>query len=315
MKQPRKLFAFLLALALVLTLLPASVFAAPGALNTPAGDPGIVDGILDVGHYFISEWCEITGDVNFTVDVPESGVIDLNAALAAENAPSGTYHVTVFGWNEMVNEFEEPHILFEGDYAYPGVTSFNLKIAGTEVNSGNMNDVLGNGIFTFDGDHTLTIHGSYTPEDTGSRPIIDNYGCEGLVIYTETGPTELICDNEPVIRLSKDTTFSGKALTVWNGMALGRTVVVDSGVTVTVKDAMLNVASSLMWSELGALSGPVISGGHWVIDNAYLDSSSYMDRADPFLFESLTLIGCYIHTPEAAGSVTTAPTSWTRTGT
>ena len=116
----KRLFALFLALALVLTVLPFSVLALPGEPNPPVSYE-IVDGILNVGHDYVSEWYVISDSQGAQIcedDVPDSGVIDLKAALAAQNAPYGTYHVTVYGWNEMVSEFEEPHILFDGDYAY-----------------------------------------------------------------------------------------------------------------------------------------------------------------------------------------------------
>ena len=114
----KRIVSLLLTLALVLTVLPLSVLAAPAVSNRFFRDVEIVDGVIDVGDDYVSEWCEVSGAVSFTVDITDSGVVDLNALLAARDAPSGTYHVAVYGTNyTMVPELLVV-TLFDGDYVY-----------------------------------------------------------------------------------------------------------------------------------------------------------------------------------------------------
>ena len=192
----KRLFALLLALALVLTVLPFSVLALPGEPNPPVSYE-IVDGILIVdSNRYAYEWCVFSGAVSFRVDVPETGVIDLNAALAAQNAPSGSYNVIVYGWNMMIDHNETPHEMFEGDYLYtnpdnPTPISYNVKIDGKELTSTYIKD-FDTSCWSFDGQHTLSItkgfNGGYDtvvdiePYILHGRDAIDNYGHAGLVI-------------------------------------------------------------------------------------------------------------------------------------
>lgn len=197
----KRLFALLLALALVLTVLPLSVLAAPEAPNLPAYE--IVDGILNVGYDYVSEWYVISDSQGAQIcedDVPDSGVIDLKAALGAQNAPFGTYHVTVFGWNEMVSEFEEPHILFDGDYAYtkpiPPSVWYDLYINDVQVTDVNQNDVLGNQVFSFDPDTaTLTLNGRSTSYAVANVNLIDNQ-IDGLTVCVAQDTTLEITNDD-----------------------------------------------------------------------------------------------------------------------
>ncbi len=198
----KRLFALFLALALVLTVLPLSVLALPGEPNPPVAYE-IVDGILNVGRDYVSEWYVISDSQGAQIcedDVPDSGVIDLKAALAAQNAPFGTYHVTVFGWNEMVSEFEEPHILFDGDYAYtkpiPATVWYDLYINDVQVTDVNQNDVLGNQVFSFDPDTaTLTLNGRSTSYAVANVNLIDNQ-IDGLTVCVAQDTTLEITNDD-----------------------------------------------------------------------------------------------------------------------
>ena len=61
--------------------------------------------------------------------------------------------------------------------------SYDLYIAGTQVNSRNREDILGNGVFSFDGVNTLFVHGDFNY--TGSKTLIRN-GIDGLTVRTES---------------------------------------------------------------------------------------------------------------------------------
>ena len=61
-------------------------------------------------------------------------------------------------------------------------TPFDLYVAGTQVGTQNREDILGNGVFSFDGVNTLFIHGDYGY--SGTEPLIKN-GIDGLIIQTD----------------------------------------------------------------------------------------------------------------------------------
>ena len=66
----------------------------------------------------------------------------------------------------------------------PNVTEYGLRVDGTEVTSANMSDILGNGIFSFDGESTLTVSGDYSSPASNDQllPVIENYGLDGLTV-------------------------------------------------------------------------------------------------------------------------------------
>ena len=64
----------------------------------------------------------------------------------------------------------------------PNVTEYGLRVDGTEVTSANMSDILGNGIFSFDGEGTLTVTGDYDNRSDLLRPVIENYGVDDLTV-------------------------------------------------------------------------------------------------------------------------------------
>ena len=289
----KRLFALLLALALVLTVLPFSVLAMPGEPNPPVSYE-IVDGILIVDYNYIYEWCVISGAVSFRFDVPEDGVIDLNAALAAQNAPSGSYHVIVYGWNMMIAQDETPHIMFEGDYLYTNPdnppVSYNVKIDGEELTSTYIKDFY-TSCWSFDGQHTLSIAKDFTagfdtvhdfdPFINRGRDAVDNYGHAGLVIdfvnYSEIktfeGPQTVYYENNPrVLHVGANTTIQGagggKLYTENEGGAYssgtGCAVEVDPNQTLTVQDTDIQVESKYGYPLRGG------SGAKLVVNHAGL---------------------------------------------
>lgn len=106
----------------------------------------------------------------------------------------------------------------------PSSTTYEgIKIRGKEVTSLNKNDILGDGVFSYDPDSkTLYIRKDYydynnDEEYTGS--LIENTGIDGLTINADDGTNSVSLDgfdeeNAAPIKLSKNTTFTGKLLVI-----------------------------------------------------------------------------------------------------
>ncbi len=108
--------------------------------------------------------------------------------------------------------------------------AYDLTIAGTQVDSGNCDDILGNGIFSFQpGTNTLNINGSY--QDDSERIIVSKIS--GLTINTAQDVT-LDNGSNTCILLEADTTITGPGkLTV-----KGNTGIYASGsLTLTLRGA------------------------------------------------------------------------------
>ena len=75
---------------------------------------------------------------------------------------------------------------YAAEIAFHLNTNFDLYIAGTQVTSRNRADILGKGVFSFDGVDTLFIHGDYIADM--SEYVIRN-GIDGLTIRTDKDST------------------------------------------------------------------------------------------------------------------------------
>ena len=144
---------------------------------------------------------------------------------------------------------------------------FDLTVDGTKVTTRNMDDVLGNGVFSFDGFRTLTVSGSYT----GSKDVISNNGVESLVIRAEKDSV-LTCtreSNSPIL-LRADTTITGPGKLTLSGGDTGVYLTKTDG-TLTIRDASLNVSGN--WGVGGTNSANnavlVIDHADIVIDSGY----------------------------------------------
>ena len=87
------------------------------------------------------------------------------------------------------------------------VEYYFLLIDGTPVTSRNLKDVLGNGVFSFDGLSTLTIRGDYSGRTT--EPLIES-ALPGLTVRTEQNVTLTAKDTGILVNAS--TTFTGPGL-------------------------------------------------------------------------------------------------------
>ncbi len=134
---------------------------------------------------------------------------------------------TLYGGNQTVTEAVITAIPYE---------EYDLTIDGVTASSHNRSDVLGNGVFSFDGDHTLTVSGSYAASGT----IIDS-SISGLVIRTETDSV-LSTAAGSCMDLKGQTELCGEgALTL---STPGDHGIVVSGCQLTLNGAQLAVTST-----------------------------------------------------------------------
>ena len=165
---------------------------------------------------------------------------------------------------------------------------FDLTVDGTKVTTRNMDDVLGNGVFSFDGFRTLTVSGSYT----GSKDVISNNGMDGLVIRVEADSV-LTCtreSNSPIL-LRADTTITGPGKLTLSGGDTGVYLTKTDG-TLTVRDASLNVSGN--WG-IGGTNGK--NEAVLVIDHAEITVDSGYGAICDF-GGGITLTDCEIAMPE-----------------
>ena len=110
--------------------------------------------------------------------------------------------------------FSDGAVVYESGDPAPNIElesfqEYQLRIDGNLVDDSNRNDILGNGIFSFDGDHTLSVKGDFT---TYNLNIIEN-GIPGLVIRIEMDSSlrvEGMTGNMGVCILAlEDTTITG----------------------------------------------------------------------------------------------------------
>ncbi len=137
----------------------------------------------DVSSYEKSGWIGLDVDMDGSYDLSiggqEEGYVIFNLLKSA--SLSGDNYAFTLG-DEARDEIDESG---EGMYArqivFHLLDHYDLYVDGTEVTSRNRGDVLGNGVFSFDGG-TLTVDGDYS--STGSEPLIRN-GIDGLTVRTE----------------------------------------------------------------------------------------------------------------------------------
>ncbi len=236
-----------------------------------------------------------------TITVPAGGVL----TTVSMGFPDGKF-------TREMTVIAEPDGTPAAHAVITGPVCYGLRVDGTEVTDANMNDVLDNGVFTFEpATNTLTIHDNYYGKDDFTA-IIDNYGCNGLVITTE-GDVELASMNT-TLSLSKDTTFTGGPLKVAAGEAyrLKQAVVVTDGAAVTLQDADLSLASLYDSSILKHVGDPnnlrdgfcVVEGGNWLISNSSLhvssaDANGYNSRWPAILADHIALQNCYFVDPDS----------------
>ncbi len=182
---------------------------------------------------------------------------------------------------------------YKGRVVIEGVTAYDLTIAGTTVNSANCNDILGNGVFSYDdATKTLTINGNFTYTD--GNHVVESY-VDGLTINVAGNSTIVSSSNSTMIYLCNNSTITGGKLTLMcthpNNDGLGIYLSASSGEVLTIKDATIDITGSgFEWGITGS------SLVELVIDNSDVTATAhnYGVIAD---WGGITLNGCYVDTP------------------
>ncbi|WP_173350082.1 dockerin type I repeat-containing protein [Ruminococcus flavefaciens] len=145
----------------------------------------IKDADIDVNFDIFGTSTTALNVINSNVNVGRS-VYDFNGGITLDNcyikSPEKSY---VNGSKIVKGDYNAPIKIVPGtdpDPYFPPVSA-GIKIGATEVNSDNADDVLGDGVFSFDADtKTLNINGEYDGT-------ILNISCDGLIINTVSDST------------------------------------------------------------------------------------------------------------------------------
>ncbi len=188
--------------------------------------------------------------------------------------------------HEMGKDIVIPYAVVEGfnnynTYGYE-IYSSCLKIGGKDVTKDNCNDILGNGVFSYDlWTKTLHIKGNY---DAGIGTQLISSKVEGLTISIDEQSSAT-----GVITLNGDTTITGgNRLSLSNG-SYGNTIEIMDAV-LTVKDASLMIDSYISFVGIGE--------SELIVDDAeiYDFSMSQFSRD----LDSIELKNCKITYPTSA---------------
>ena len=222
-----------------------------------------------------------------TVAIHSIESFELGAGMYITTPEGGQYNASLGGIS--VNGTQ----LYAGNLVIEGATAYDLYVAGTTVTSVNHNDILGNGIFSYDNDtKTLTINGDYTYTD--GNHVVESY-VDGLTINVAGNSTIVSSSNSTMIYLCNNSTITGGKLTLMcthpNNDGLGIYFNASSGEVLTIKDATIDITGSgFEWGITGS------SLVELVIDNSDVTATAhnYGAIAD---WGGITLNGCYVDTP------------------
>ena len=182
----------------------------------------------------------------------------------------------------------------------PVQLEYDLIVGGKRVTFSNQSDILGNGVFSFDGENTLTISGNYSSD----KEIIVNEGVRGLRIVVEKD-SALTSTASNAMRIQADTTITGGRLELNapSSSKCGIYVFADkntpSTVTLTLQNADLVVRGAI------GISGPLsehTSKTSLVVDSSNVVSVAQEDGAVCDFGGGITITGCEIEKP-AGGKI------------
>lgn len=160
----------------------------------------------------------------------------------------------------------------------------NLYVCGTQVKYSNRNDILGNGVFSYDmAENTLNIKGSM--DYTGDEYIINNKE-KGLTINV-TADALLTSANESVIFIDEDTKITGKGKLQLQSEKYCAIVVETADLL--IEDAHIEAAGR--WGIGGSSMGENLG-----IDNSSLRIVSSVGAVTDFL--DVELMNCSITSPQ-----------------
>ena len=164
---------------------------------------------------------------------------------------------------------------------------YGLEIAGVQVTSLNRRDVLRNGAFSFDGDHTLTVKKDYRTD----KRLIYNRGIEGLVIKVNSF-TILRSTGAEALVASKNTTVTGPGeLSLRSSDDCG-VYVPNYAATLTIADTTVDVSGK--WGIAGPSNA---NSTKLVIDHASVTAEGSSGAVCDF-DGGITLRHCTLVQPE-----------------
>ena len=167
---------------------------------------------------------------------------------------------------------------------------FDLYVASTRVTSRNSSDILGDGVFSFNGVDMLTINGDYTLKTPVK--LVENKGVDGLVINVAGNSTisQDVNVETNVIDLSANTTITGDGLLTINANAIG--ISVKNGAVLTVANANVEV------NGLYPITGNIGGNESLVIISSFVNISARGSAAVDDFNGGISLIDCIIASPE-----------------
>ena len=174
---------------------------------------------------------------------------------------------------------------------------YDLRINGTYVTKFNRDDILGNGVFSYDNStKTLAVKGSCSVSGSGgnynTNPLIEN-SIRGLTIDIQKNAA--LKSDYPVLELYADTTLTGAGyLTVLS--TCGDGISVENGAQLTISDLSASVSSQ----NSRGIAGMLGSGKESLIVS---NSSLFIRSASSTIgavygFKTITLDGCSIVSPK-----------------
>ena len=180
-----------------------------------------------------------------------------------------------------------------------GAVKYDLWIAGVEVTKANRADILGNGVFSFDGDHTLSIHGDYSKDmESAEEACLINCGMSGLVINV-TADSNIEMKNSGTgstcILVSADTTITGEGKLTLDTDAIA---IQAKGSCGTLKLDHLSLL--VKYAQRGISGEKYGAGTKLFIDSSDVEVKYTIDDCAVLHFDSITLTGCQITAPSDA---------------
>ena len=218
-----------------------------------------------------------SGEVQWTSSNPSVATVSdgkVTISSSAEVAGSAVITATVNGHQA------ECKVTVAGE-------KYALLVDGVRVTSRNREDILGNGVFSFDGFRTLRIKGDYS---TSGR-IIYNEGIDGLVIVTEKDAVLTSSTSAEPINVKADTTITGPGRLTLTGGDSGVFVQV-SGVTLTIRDITLDVDGN--WGVVGPYGA---NSTKLVVDHASVTAVAVNGAVCDF-GGGITMLDCELVLPE-----------------
>ena len=186
-----------------------------------------------------------------------------------------------------------PAVSMWADEPYYGETYYYLWIAGVQVTGSNKNDILGNGVFSYDPSaKKLTVSGDYT---SGVEATMIDNDISGLTIYVAEDSTLTTEINSVIVTKSKkDLTITGPGkltLRSMNESAYGA-VFAYSEATVTIADAYVDASGYYAIAGAGGNTTEYL-----VIRNSYVHAVGYVWSAICNFKGGITLTDCGIFEP------------------